>query len=211
MIPFSCPCCGQALELGDEVAGGVAACIGCGERIRVPKIHEVNMIAQFAKRPASSAPRKEIPSRRRISPLFLSLVITGSALILWLLAWGAGLRARNGSAPDLQSPPIATADRSRGAGIRLTTGDDEVSAASSEAAEKLLLDVLADGNKEDLRNLPNLHLTGDLIRLPPRTWIRTVGDPFVYRNITILRLEVLDGPHRGKLVFLPKMVVTGKN
>src|SRR5438552_2142290 len=40
MIAFRCPCCQQALQVADELAGGVVACIQCGERVRVPKAHE---------------------------------------------------------------------------------------------------------------------------------------------------------------------------
>src|ERR1019366_1432058 len=38
MIDFECPECGAVMEVSDQKAGARVRCIGCGDKIKVPKL-----------------------------------------------------------------------------------------------------------------------------------------------------------------------------
>lgn len=73
-IPFTCPSCGQAMQIEASAAGGSVGCVNCGQPVLVPLPRPV------ARRPA----------RKRGNPAWTVLALLGGLAVAWLVFMAAG-------------------------------------------------------------------------------------------------------------------------
>ena len=99
VINFSCPGCGKALRVKDELAGKKGKCPGCGDMLLVPEPGP-------AAEPAQPRPDAEAAGevKRRVSPRALAL---GGAGVLVVVAALAVVLAVSGGAPKAATPKDA--------------------------------------------------------------------------------------------------------
>jgi hypothetical protein len=230
MIAFRCPTCSQALQVGDGLAGQPSRCPYCEEVSRVPAIKQAKPIEAEPKNASRPDPCRNIDAEpthctgcgkplhirlycRRCRVLFCSEVCLNRHA---QVVHGAQLgRRKSGCAGWLAALlivglimwaliPSKPSVPSTGSGNLVRT-DDEVSAALDLEAERALLDVIADTG--DIKVAAELHRDGRAVRLAPRTQLVVLDDSLRYRNVGISKLQVRDGDHAGKVVYLPSLVL----